>query len=373
MNQSSGFVPPPMPFDGQSALRQQAELLPGGAVDLSIGTPVDPVPDLIAAVLADPDPARPYPTLTGRRIIENAIVSWLDSRLNVSVTPAEIGTCIGTKELVAGLPHLLKLRDPSRDTILYPEVAYPSYAMGAALAGCRAVPVAMDDQWRLDVSSIDPQDAQRALALWVNTPGNPAGGLDDLEEVAEWGRSNEVPVFSDECYVEFTWDGPARSILHYGHQGVVAVHSLSKRSNLAGLRFGFYAGDQDLVSYLRETRRHQGLMVPGPAQAAAGVALGDQDHVAVQHQRYLNRLNLLIEVLGQMGVEACLPGGSFYLWVAAPQGDAAGLINRLAQELGVVATLGEIYGERGAGYVRLAAVATDERLALVAQRASALS
>jgi aspartate/methionine/tyrosine aminotransferase len=373
MNQVKGFVPPPQPFDGQNALREQAELLPGGAVDLSIGTPADPVPDFIAAVLADPEPARPYPTAAGRSVIEDAITSWLDQRLDVSVAPAEIGTCIGTKELVAGLPHLLKLRDPSRDTILYPEVAYPSYAMGAILAGCRAVPVAMDDQWRLDVSSIDPQDAQRALALWVNTPGNPAGGLDDLEEVAEWGRSNGVPVFSDECYVEFTWQGPARSILQYGHQGVVAVHSLSKRSNLAGLRFGFYAGDQELVSYLREARRHQGLMVPGPAQAAAVVALSDQDHVEVQRQRYLSRLTLLIEVLGKLGVEASLPGGAFYLWVPAPMADAAGLVNRLAQELGVVAALGGIYGPRGANHVRLAAVVTDERLALVAQRAGSLS
>ena len=148
--------------------------------------------------------------------------------------------------------------------------------MGAPLAGGRAVPVAVDDDWRLDLSSIDPADAARALCLWSNTPGNPAGGLDDLVAVAEWGRSHGVPVFSDECYVEFTWDGaprgsvalPGRTILEAGTEGVVAVHSLSKRSNLAGLRVGFYAGDPELVGLLSEVRKHAGFMVPGPAQAA---------------------------------------------------------------------------------------------------------
>ena len=141
-----------------------------------------------------------------------------------------MAACIGTKEFVAGLPHWLRLRDPSRDTVLHPAVSYPSYAMGATLAGCRAVAVPVDEEWRLDLSAIDPADAERALCLWSNTPGNPAGGLDDLGAVARWGRAHGVPVFSDECYVEFTWDGepsvpgrpPGRTILEHGTDGVVA-------------------------------------------------------------------------------------------------------------------------------------------------------
>jgi hypothetical protein len=162
---------------------------------------------------------------------------------------------------VALLPQLLHLRNPERDTVLYPAVSYPTYAMGATLAGCRAVPVPVDKQWRIDLGAIVPADARRALALWVNTPGNPAGGLDDLDAAAAWGRAQGVPVFSDECYIEFTWNGPGRTILRNGNDGLVAVHSLSKRSNLAGARAGFYAGDAELVHYLSEVRKHIGLMV----------------------------------------------------------------------------------------------------------------
>ena len=135
-----------------------------------------------------------------------------------------------TKELVASLPHHLSLRDRSRDTVLYPELSYPTYAMGALLAGLRAVPVKVDPNWRLDLGTIDPADAQRALLLWVNSPGNPAGQLDDLGAVAQWGRRNEVLVASDECYSEFTWADNPRTILEHGPAGVLCVHSISKRS-----------------------------------------------------------------------------------------------------------------------------------------------
>jgi aspartate/methionine/tyrosine aminotransferase len=251
--------------------------------------------------------------------------------------------------------------------------------MGAVLAGCRAVPVAVDERWRLDLDSIAPGDADRALCLWVNTPGNPAGGLDNLAGVAAWGRETGVPVFSDECYVEFTWDGtpvvpggiPGETILAGDNSGVVAVHSLSKRSNLAGLRVGFYAGDPDLVGYLSEVRKHAGFMVPGPAQAAAVAALGSQDEVVHQRERYLGRLEAMRDVLGVMGIEAELPGGGFYLWVEAPDGDAWGLGRRLARELGVIGSPGEFYGDDARSYLRLAMVRPEREIELVATRAAA--
>ena len=286
----------------------------------------------------------------------------------MSLEPAAIGACIGTKELVTGLPHLLRLRDPARDTILYPAVSYPSYAMGAELAGCRAVAVPLDAKWCLDLSAIEESDAARALALWVNTPGNPAGGLDDLEAAASWGRSHGVTVLSDECYAEFTWQGPPRSVLRHGSDGVLAVHSLSKRSNLAGLRVGYYAGDPYLVTYLQEVRKHQGFMVPGPAQAAAVAALSDQTHVDIQRDRYRRRLESLVEVMAAIGVDVPMPGGGFYLWAPAPGGDAWGFARRLADEVGMVASPGEFFGEAGSDHVRLAAVAGDERIELLRDR-----
>ena len=374
---AGGFVPPPYPYDRLADIVAVAAAHDGGAVDLSIGTPGDPPAPAVLDALASSGTERGYPPSIGTEALRAAVAEWFDRRFGVGVDPSDVGAAIGTKELVAGLPHWLRLRDPSRDTVLYPEVSYPSYAMGATLAGCRAVPVPMDDRWRLDLSHIDPADAARALCLWANTPGNPAGGLDDLAAVAEWGRRHGVPVFSDECYVEFTWSGPparpgqapGATVLSSGTEGVVAVHSLSKRSNLAGLRVGFYAGDPELVHYLQEVRKHAGFMVPGPAQAAAVVAVGDQRDVDVQRERYRTRLARMAGILERIGIAAPLPDGGFYLWVPAPEGDAWRLAQRLAAELGIVSSPGEFYGHTASGHVRLALVQPDEALDLLERRA----
>lgn len=377
---AGGFEPPPYPYDRLTELRAVADALPGGAVDLSIGTPVDPPAPAVVAALAASGAERGYPPSIGTAALRDAASGWLARRLGVEVRADQLAACIGTKEFVAGLPHWLRLRDPSRDTVLYPAVSYPSYAMGATLAGCRAVPVPVDDRWRLDLGAVDPADAARALCLWSNTPGNPAGGLDDLLAVAAWGRSHGVTVVSDECYVEFTWAGapavagqpPGRTVLEAGSDGVLAVHSLSKRSNLAGVRVGFYAGDEDLVGYLSEVRKHAGFMVPGPAQAAAVAALGDQSHVLAQRERYRSRLERLAGVLGTLGLDAPLPDGGFYLWVPAPDGDAWALARRLAGTLGVIGSPGEFYGDSAPGYLRLAVVQPDEAIDLVERRAAAI-
>ncbi len=181
-----------------------------------------------------------------------------------------------------------------------------------------------------------------------------------------------MPVFSDECYIEFTWDGPPRTILEHGIDGVVAVHSLSKRSNLAGVRAGFYAGDRELVSYLSEVRKHAGFMVPGPVQAAAVAAWSDDQHVDEQRARYLHRLERFAKVLTGIGVDVGLPGGGFYLWAPAPDGDAWGLARRLACEGGALVSPGEFYGDAGRHHVRVAMVQPDDRLDLVAARLSTL-
>jgi aspartate/methionine/tyrosine aminotransferase len=292
-------------------------------------------------------------------------------RFGVDVPLEAVAACVGTKELVAGLPQLLRLRRPDRDTVLYPEVSYPSYAMGAVLASCRAVPVRVDASWRFDLDSVADEDAARALCVWSNTPANPTGGLDDLGQVAAWARARDVPVLSDECYAEFTWDGEPRTILEHGLDGVVAVHSLSKRSNLAGVRIGFYAGDPDLVHYLSETRKHAGLMPPGPAQAAGSAALADDEHVDVQRTRYHDRLELLRTALDSIDLAAPFPGGGFYLWVPAPDGDAWALAARLAAEAGALVSPGDFYGPAGADHVRIAAVRPDDEIRRVAERLGA--
>ena len=365
---TEGFVPPPYPYDRLDPLRAVAESLPGGAVDLSVGTPMDPPPAAAVAALADGDTSRPYPPSIGSVAFREAAAGWIERRFDVGVSLDEVAACVGTKEFVASAPGLLRLRRPDRDTVLYPAVSYPTYAMGATLAGCRAVPVPVDDQWRIDLHAIEPADLERAVCLWVNTPGNPTGGLDDLVAAAALGRAHGVPVLSDECYAEFTWVGRPQTILESGLDGVLAVHSLSKRSNLAGLRVGCYAGDPDLVDYLREVRKHAGLMVPGPAQAAAVAAWADQSHVEVQRARYEHRLSVAADALRSVGHEVVMPKGAFYLWVEAPEGDAWALTRQLAEQAGAIVSPGEFYGPAGARHVRVAVVQPDDRLQLVADR-----
>jgi succinyldiaminopimelate transaminase len=364
----AGFVPPPYPYDRLDELKPIASAHEGGMVDLSIGTPCDPPPRFVLDALGGSGAERGYPASIGSAAYREAGRDWLERRLGVAIETSQLAACVGTKELVAGVPHWLRLRDPSRDTVLYPSISYPTYAMGATFAGARAVAVPALPDGRLDLEAIENDDAARALCLWVNTPGNPTGALGDLAAEAAWGRAHGVPVLSDECYVEFTWRGPRRTILEHGTDGVLAVHSLSKRSNLAGARAGFYAGDAELVHYLGEVRKHAGFMVPGPVQAAAVAAWGDDAHVDEQCARYLARLERLAAVLTAAGVPAPVPDGAFYLWVPAPDGDAWALTRRLAADAGALVSPGEFYGPDGAGFVRVAVVQPDDRIELVARR-----
>ena len=364
-----GFQPPPYPHDRLGAARKRAAENFDAVVDLSIGTPCDPPPAAVVDMLAHSDTERGYPTSLGSVAFRNAAAGWMNRRFGVTVDPAaEVAACIGTKEFVATTPQWLKLRNPERDTVLYPAVAYPTYEMGAILAGCRAVPVAVDESFRLRLDTVAQSDAQRALCLWVNSPGNPAGGIDDLTAAAHWGRAHDVPVLSDECYAEFTWSAPPQTILTSGFVGVLAVHSLSKRSNLAGVRAGFYAGDRQLVSYLSEVRTHAGFRVPGPVLAAGTVAYNDDAHVLVQRRIYLDRLTMFADVLRGVGLPSRLPDGGFYLWTEVPGGNAWACTEWLAAHGGVIVSPGEFYGEAGKNYVRVALVESDQRLALVAER-----
>jgi len=378
-----GFVPPPYPYSRLAAVAAVAERHDGGMVDLSIGTPCDPPPESVVAALASSGSERGYPSSAGSPGVRGAASRWIGRRFGVEIDETQIGLCVGTKEFVASTAWFLKLRSPRRDTVLAPAVAYPTYALGAQLAGCRMVAVPEAPGGGLDLGQVSEQDAGRAVVLWVNSPANPTGSLTDLGAAASWGRARGVPVLSDECYAEFTWDRwPPPTVLHHGTTGVVAVHSLSKRSNLAGLRVGFYAGDPDLVRFLSEVRQHAGLMVPGPVQAAAAVALDDDAHVFAQRERYLGRLERLAEVLRSAGLDATVPAGTFYLWVpvpdwAAEQGEAEGrdgawpLADALAEVAGTLVSPGEFYGESGAGHVRIAVVQPDDRLALVGRRLAA--
>ncbi|HTZ09405.1 MAG TPA: aminotransferase class I/II-fold pyridoxal phosphate-dependent enzyme, partial [Acidimicrobiales bacterium] len=377
-----GFVPPPYPYDRLAVAARRAAEHEGGAVDLSVGTPCDPPPPAAVAALGASGTERGYPPSVGSAALRRSVADWVERRFGARLDPAQVAACVGTKEFVASAAWSLSLRTPGRDTVLAPAVAYPTYAMGAALARCRAVAVPERPEGGLDLGAVAEADAERALCLWVNSPANPTGALSDLAAAAAWGRGRAVPVLSDECYAEFTWAGAPATVVGSGTEGVVAVHSLSKRSNLAGVRVGAYAGDGELVEYLAEVRKHAGLMVPGPVQAAAVAAWDDDGHVEVQRRRYRRRLERLSEILRGAGLDAAVPAGAFYLWVPVPawavaEGRARGrggawvLTEALAEAGGVVVSPGEFYGDGAAGHVRVAAVQPDERIELVARRLAA--
>jgi succinyldiaminopimelate transaminase len=361
------YTPPPYPYERLDALKLIASHFDGGPIDCSIGTPIDPPPAEALAELARAVGARGYPTSTGSVDYRTAAVNWMQRRFGVSLGIDQVSACVGTKEFVGTIAGYLHLRSPERDTVLFPSISYPTYAMGATLAGLRPVPVAMKDG-QLNLESIAPDDAKRALLLWSNSPSNPTGVLDDLEGVALWGRSHGVLVASDECYAEYTWAGRPRSILEHGHDGVLAVHSVSKRSNLAGARAGFFAGDPDTVGYLRSVRQHAGFMVPGPIQAAVAVAYNDDEHVNVQRTIYRTRLEQMSQALIAFGIDAPFPEGAFYLWCSKEGMDGWELAALLAERSGLIVSPGELYGDAGAHFVRVAVVQPDDRLALAASR-----
>ena len=376
-----------------SEIRAVAQSHRDGLIDCNIGTPCDPVPDFVReAVSAAVAASGPYPLSAGSSDYRSAAAHWIARRFGVEIDPNAVAACVGTKEFVASLPHYLRIlargtdRD-HRDTILFPAIAYPTYAVGAAMAGLRSVPVSLDAQWNLDLSTIDPVDADRALALWVNVPGNPTSATasrQHFDDVVQWGQKHGVLVVSDECYVEYAPE--PHTILEAGSEGVLALHSLSKRSNFAGMRNGFYAGDPSLVQQLIDLRREGGLIVPTPMQAGGIAVLADDVHVDEQRLRYERRRTFVIERLAAHGIEHVGGAMPFYLWLVQKSGagtnagestgestsDGFDLAMRFAR-CGWLTAPGATFGSAGTPYTRIALVQPDHLLLEALDRFDALN
>jgi succinyldiaminopimelate transaminase len=337
-------------------------------VDLSIGTPVDPVPPVVRSALADAADAPGYPTVQGTDRLREAAAGWLARRHAVPADPSAILPLIGSKEFIAALPALLGC-GPG-DTVVHPELAYPTYAIGALLAGATAV--AADG-----LSALGPQ---RVPLVWVNSPANPTGRVlppAHLRKMVSWARERGAVIASDECYLDLGWDAEPVSILHpevcgESARGVLAVHSLSKRSNMAGYRAGFVTGDPALVASLLEIRRHSGMMMPGPVQAAMAAALADDAHADEQRARYAARRARLRPALAAAGWPTEHSEAGLYLWATRPGLDGWGSVQRLA-EAGILVAPGEFYGSAGRSHVRVALTATDERIDAAVARLAALA
>ena len=337
-------------------------------MDLSIGTPVDPVPEPVRAALTDAADAPGYPLTQGTQRLREVAAGWLARRHSVSVDPSAVLPLIGSKEFIAALPAMLGC-GPG-DTVVYPELAYPSYAIGAQLAGATAV--AADG-----LSALGPG---RVALVWVNSPANPTGRVlpaAHLRKMVDWARERGAVIAADECYLDLGWDAEPVSILHprvcgESSRGVLAVHSLSKRSNMAGYRAGFVTGDPALIADLLEIRRHAGMMMPDPVQAAMAAALADDAHAGEQRARYAARRARLRAALAAAGWATEHSEAGLYLWAARPGLDCWGSVQLLA-EAGILVAPGEFYGPAGREHVRVALTATDERIDAAVARLAAIA
>ncbi|HWC33703.1 MAG TPA: succinyldiaminopimelate transaminase [Mycobacteriales bacterium] len=351
---------PDFPWDSLAPYAEKARAHPDGVVDLSVGTPVDSTPEIVAAALAAASDAPGYPLTAGTAELREAIAGWLHRRFGAAVQTAAVLPVIGTKELVAWLPTLL-----SAASVGFPSLAYPTYDVGARLAGATGAVV--------DATvAVGPE---RLDLLWVNSPSNPTGVVlpaEHLRKVADWARERGTVLASDECYTDLYYDDePPVSVLSPEvcggrYDGLLAVHSLSKRSNLAGYRAGFVAGDPALIARLLEIRKHAGMIVPAPVQAAMIAALGDDEHVVVQRARYASRRRVLLGALVGAGFTVENSNAGLYLWSTRDE-DCWETVGWLA-ERGILAAPGSFYGAAGARHVRIALTATDERVAAAASR-----
>lgn len=366
---------PDFPWDTLTPFAERARAYPGGIVDLSVGTPVDPTPALVREALAEAADSPGYPTTHGTPALRQAVVDWFARRRGVrGLDPAAVLPTVGSKELVAFLPSLLGLG--AGDVVLHPTAAYPTYDVGARLSG--ATPEPTDDP----AGRLSQGDDVRLV--WLNSPGNPDGsvlGVDQLRAVVDAARASARPVVvaSDECYAELAWDEPWASsgvpsildprVTGGDLTGLLAVYSLSKQSNLAGYRASFVAGDPALISRLLEVRKHAGMIVPGPVQAATTAALSDDEHVATQRAVYGRRRRVLRAAFESAGYAIDRSHAGLYLWVRPESGgqDSWATVADLAG-LGILVAPGAFYGD--ADHVRVALTAPDASIAEAAARLS---
>lgn len=369
-----GLSLPDYPWDTMAPYLETAKAHPDGLVNLSIGTPVDPTPAVIRDALAAATDAHGYPTTHGTVQVRQAIVDWFNRRRGVpGLSVEQVMPTIGSKELVAWLPFLLGLGEG--DVVVRPSVAYPTYDIGAQLAGATAVAADSLDE-------LDADTRARVRLVWVNSPANPTGivrGVDELKKLVDDARSLGAVVASDECYAELGWGEwdtqrggkLVPSILDSrvcgeSQQLVFSVYSLSKQSNFAGYRGAFIAGDAEIMPNLINSRKHAGMIVPAPVQAAMAAALNDDAHVEVQKDLYRARRDLLLPAVQKFGLTVENSEAGLYLWATAGE-DTWTTVQRFA-ELGILIGPGVFYGESGEGYVRLALTGSDSDIEKAAAR-----
>lgn len=356
---------PDFPWDSLAGAKAQAAAHPEGIIDLSVGNPIDPVSPGVQLALANAAGLSGYPQTAGTAELRAAIISALERCYGITGLGRDaVLPVVGTKEAIASLPSLLGM---AGETVVIPTLAYPTYEVGAIMAGATVL------------SADTPPDFGAAALVFINSPSNPSGavlGVDELSAIVEWARANDAIVASDECYLGLGYndDDQPVSILDPrvcggNHDNLLAIHSLSKTANLASYRAGFFAGDPAVVGELLEVRKHAGLIVPGPVQAAMVAALEDDDSETFQRQRYASRRAVLMRALVDAGFRIEQSDAGMYLWATRGE-DCRVTVDWLAAR-GILVAPGDFYGDGGAQFVRVGLNATDEQVTAAAARLSA--
>lgn len=362
MRQPLGSRLPDFPWNSLAPYQKKAQEHPGGRINLSVGSPVDEVAPSIQLALAEAAAAPGYPQTIGTPELRSAITASLQRRYGIT-NPGGVLPVVGTKEAIAMLPSHLGIHG----TVIIPEVAYPTYEVSGLVA--HADVVRSDTPWELDAAT-----SAAAELIFINSPGNPTGAvatIEHMQRVIAWAREHDVTVVSDECYLGLVWEGDAYSLLHPKVAGndrsnLLIIHSLSKTSNLASYRAGFIAGDEQLVAELTEVRKHCGLMLPGPIQAAMAAGCADDDQETLQRLRYAKRRKVLLEAVINAGFKVTDSQAGLYLWIS--RGEDCWQTLEWFAERGIVVAPGSFYSPKTQGYVRLALTATDADIAMAAQR-----
>jgi succinyldiaminopimelate transaminase len=357
---------PEYPWQKLKPFRELAANYPHGAIDLSVGNPIDPTPQVIQDALDGASNSPGYPTTWGDVTARQAVVDWYARRRNSPrLSPDQVLLTIGSKEFISWLPIMLGV-GPG-DVVVQPKLAYTAYEVGAAFAGAEIFVGDDPSLWPLNTKLI-----------WLNSPGNPNGAVhsvDFLKKALSRARELGAVIVNDECYAEMGWVEPWQDYIPCmldpevtggDVTNVLSIYSLSKQSNLAGYRAAFAAGDEKLIKGLVNLRMHSGMMVPTPVQKAISVALGDHEHVAAQKEIYRRRRDVLLPALISYGFDVQDSEAGLYVWATKGQ-NCWTTIEELAQ-IGIVAVPGEFYGEAGSNFVRLSITATDKEISEAASR-----
>jgi succinyldiaminopimelate transaminase len=373
---------PAYPFPRLRALL--GDTPPGApAINLSIGEPQHPVPDFIPKVLAaEAQSYGRYPPMEGTPALRGSIAAWLTRRYHLPAGFIDAGKHIvplnGTRE---GLFNACVALSPASKAgqmpaVLIPNPFYQCYAGAAVAAGAEPVfvPALAKNKFLPDFAALPEALLARSAVLYLCSPTNPQGTCASLEDWAgllALARKHDILVFADECYAEIYLDAPPAGILEAAARTnslarLLAFHSLSKRSNVPGLRSGFCAGDEKLVARFLGFRHYGGAALPLPTQAASAAAWAEESHVEENRGRYRAKFEIAGRILGnRFGYYR--PQGGFYLWLDVGNGEEAAA--KLWREAGIRVLPGRYLGHDeidgdpksnpGYPFIRIALVADE--------------